>query len=288
MVREFLPMPAVTAMTMLRPSAANREITFFHRNSPFFELVDVCITIYRYVSDVKNPRIHPEDVDGEYFLWVKAWPKTASELAELQLELAAEAPPLWRVTGTEKIGGCFLCFPRGSSGPGQAGDRGWAAAALGDTSVWIEGTAPAPYRAGLLALREGALLEQAVRALPVLPDALLVDATGRDHPRRAGLALHLGAVLGLPTVGVTHRPLLARGDWPDDNAGASSPLVLEANTVGYWLRTRSGRRPLAVHAAWMTDAETAVRIVLASLSGARTPEPLRTARRAARTARAHG
>jgi len=217
---------------------------------------------------------------------VTTWPETASELSELQLELASEVPPSRQFEGAAHIGGCFVCFQRGESGPGKAGDRGWTAAALEDTTVSLEGIAPAPYRAGFLALREGELLERAVRALPVLPDVLLVDATGRDHPRRAGLALHLGAVLGLPTVGVTHRPLLAHGDWPSDDAGALSPLVLEGETVGYWLRTRPGRRPLAVHAAWMTDAGSAVRVVLASLSGARTPEPLRNARRSARTARA--
>ncbi|HEY8236284.1 MAG TPA: endonuclease V, partial [Gaiellaceae bacterium] len=70
------------------------------------------------------------------------------------------------------------------------------------------------YEPGLLALREGPVLETAVRALTARPDALLVDATGRDHPRRAGLALQLGAILDLPSVGVTHRPLLADGDWP--------------------------------------------------------------------------
>ena len=53
-------------------------------------------------------------------------------------------------------------------------------------------------------MREGPLLEAAVRALEVEPDLLLVNATDRDHPRRAGLALHLGALLDLPTVGVTH------------------------------------------------------------------------------------
>jgi deoxyinosine 3'endonuclease (endonuclease V) len=57
------------------------------------------------------------------------------------------------------------------------------------------------YLPTLLALQEGLLLEQAVRALPIAPKVLVVNATGRDHPRRTGLALHLGAVLGLPTVG---------------------------------------------------------------------------------------
>ena len=80
----------------------------------------------------------------------------------------------------------------------------------------ISGLAGGPYLPALLALREGPLLEQAVRALPIVPEVLIVNATGRDHPRRAGLALHLGAVLGLPTVGVTTRPLVAQGAWPVD------------------------------------------------------------------------
>jgi deoxyribonuclease V len=152
--------------------------------------------------------------------------------------------------------------------------------------VVIAGAAGAGYEAGLLALREGALLEEAVRALPRVPDLLLVDATGRDHPRRAGLALQLGAVLDLPTVGVTHRSLLAEGKWPDDEQGAASPLTLAGEVVGYWVRTVRGERPLAVHAAWRTDPETAVEVVLSCTFGVRTPEPLRRARTAARSARA--
>lgn len=214
------------------------------------------------------------------------WPSSAQELIDLQLSLAAESPSPWRFAETARIGACFVCFERGSSGPGQASDRGWAAAALGEIAVVDEGFAPALYQAGLLALREGALLEQAVRSLPELPDVLLVDATGRDHPRRAGLALHLGAVLDRATVGVTHRPLLATGEWPADEEGARSPLALDGDVVGYWLRTRPGRRPLAVHAAWRTDPGSAVEAVLACLSGLRTPQPLRSARRAARSARA--
>jgi deoxyribonuclease V len=145
--------------------------------------------------------------------------------------------------------------------------------------------ARAPYRAGLLALREGPLLEASVRRLPELPDVLLVDASGRDHPRGAGLALHLGAALGVPTVGVTHRPLLARGEWPQDELGARAPLRLGEELVGYWVRTRPGTRPLAVHSAWRTDADTAAEIVL-SVTRTRTPEPLRIARQIARDERA--
>jgi deoxyribonuclease V len=118
------------------------------------------------------------------------------------------------------------------------------------------------------------------------PDLLLVNATGRDHPRRAGLALHLGAVLDVPTVGITHRLLVADGVWPNDEHGATSPFRVEGERVGYWLRTRSGTRPLAVHAAWRTDADTAVAATRAIIGTTRTLEPLREARRLARTARA--
>jgi deoxyribonuclease V len=124
-----------------------------------------------------------------------------------------------------------------------------------------------------------------VRALQPLPEVLLVNATGRDHPRRAGLALHLGAVLDLPTVGVTNRVLVAQGDWPDDLRGAAAPLRHGREQVGYWLRTRQGAKPVAVHAAWRTDPDTAVEVVLAGVRRHRTPEPLRRARTAARAAR---
>jgi deoxyribonuclease V len=220
------------------------------------------------------------------------WPRSVDELVDTQHALAVAAPPPWRApSGAVAIGGCAARFPRGATGRGAVGDPAWAAATvlrgrqlLADSTV--TGEAAAPYAPGLLALREGPLLQAAVDALAVAPDIVLVDATGRDHPRRAGLALHLGAVLGLPTVGVTHRPLIAHGTWPEDVRGASSELLLDGEYVGAWLRTRVGVRPLAVHAAWRTTVDVAVEIVLAATDRRRTPEPLRRARRLARVARA--
>ncbi len=222
------------------------------------------------------------------------WPATRDELIGAQRRLAAARPAPWRPEpGPLAIGGCFVCFERGPAGPGQAGDRAWAGAAvvLDATviaGVAVQGVAAAGYEAGLLALREGPLLEAAVRALPALPDVLLVDATGRDHPRGAGLALHLGAVLGVPTVGVTHRPLLAVGPEPGPDVGASSPLTLDGQVVGYWLRSRSGTRPVAVHAGWRTDPDAALAVTKLALGSGRTPHALREARRIAREARARG
>jgi len=220
------------------------------------------------------------------------WPRSTGVLVDAQRALAAEAPPAWRPPAATPpaIGACVVCFPRGQSGAGAAGDPAWAAGVvLRRRRVLAEsvltGAAGGAYAPGLLALREGALAQAVVEALDVTPDVVLVDATGRDHPRRAGLALQLGAALGLPTVGVTHRPLLASGAWPGPERGASSALLLEGEHVGAWLRTRHGARPLAVHAAWRTDVDAAVAVVLAATRGHRTPEPLRRARRLARVAR---
>lgn len=249
------------------------------------------------------------------------WPIDDATLRSLQEALAERAD---RVRSSELldlpdrplIGGCFVAFARGEAGPGHPGDRAWAAAAtwrpidgprdegeaLRGTShvggprvardteeqVVVTDTVPASYRAGLLAEREGPVLERAVRALTTMPDVLLVDATGVDHPRRAGLALHLGAVIGIPTVGVTHRPLHAEivGE-PGPRRGASSPVQADGEIVGHLVRTRDDARPVVAHAAWRTDAELARTVVLlASTPTSRTPVPLGEARRVAREARA--
>ena len=190
------------------------------------------------------------------------------------------------------MAGCFVCFQRGGRGRGREGEPGWAAAALMRgkrgllaTSV-VCGEAGWPYEPGLLALREGSLLEAAVRALPEPPEVVIVNAGGRDHPRGAGLALHLGAVLDLPSLGITDRPLLADGPKPRPERGSTSPLLLDGREVARGLRTRTGARPVVVHPGWRTDLDTAVTVTARSTRRARTPEPLRRARKAAREARA--
>lgn len=220
------------------------------------------------------------------------WPRDAEELTAHQRRLAAVTPAPWRPTAAElRVGGCWVCFPRAHTGPGGAGDRAWSAAVVRSDRRLVDrqvttGVTDAPYVPGMLALRIGRLLDEVVRRLSRAPDVLLVDATGRDHPRGAGLALQLGAELDLPTVGVTHRPLRAEGEWPPDVRGAVGPVRIGAEVVACWVRTRAGARPLVVHPGWRTDLETAVEVVLGS-SRRRTPEPLRLARQAARAARAH-
>lgn len=219
------------------------------------------------------------------------WPTGEAELIAHQGELAARHLPQWTPVPGAAVGGCFVCFGRGGGRQGSPADRGWAAAVVIDheqrtiAEHVTVGKAGAPYEPGLLALREGALLAAAVTGLAVRPDVLLVNATGRDHPRRAGLALHLGAVLGVPTVGVTHRPLAADGPVPAEGRGSRTPLAIDGEQVGWWLRTRARARPVAVSPGWRVGLEESAEVVLASSRTARTPEPIRQARRIARTAR---
>lgn len=249
------------------------------------------------------------------------WPVDDDALRSLQQRLAVDADRARRedplvLPAEPVIGGCFVAFARGEAGPGHPGDRAWTAAVTWrptgrirdegealrgrshangprvarDTAeqVVVTDTVPASYRAGLLAEREGPILERAVRALEVPPDVLLVDATGLDHPRRAGLAIHLGAVLGLPTVGVTHRALHAADPVePAAQRGSSSPVRVGDEVVAHAVRVRDGARPVIAHAGWRTHADQAREVVLlASTPASRTPVPLGEARRVAREARA--
>ena len=219
------------------------------------------------------------------------WPPDADSLTGVQRGLADARPEPWTPRrGRLRVAGCWVCFPRDLTGRGHAGDPAWAAATVLSEGVVadervVTGAAGAPYVPGLLALRTGPLLEQAVRALVAHPDVLLLDASGRDHPRRAGLAVHLGAALGLPTVGITHRPLVGHGEWPADRRGATSPVRIGDAVVAAWLRTRPGTRPLVVHPGWRVDLATAVEVVTRAPGRHRTPEPLRHARELARRAR---
>jgi deoxyribonuclease V len=153
--------------------------------------------------------------------------------------------------------------------------------------VASSGPAAGPYLPALLA-PAGRAAAGAGRARPADHSR---GAGGQRHrprpspPRRPCPAPRGRA--GVPTVGVTTRPLVAEGPWPADQRGATTPLLVGGEVVGWWVRTRAGAKPVAVHAAWQSDAQAAVQVVLAATRRARTPEPLRRARTLARTRRAH-
>src|SRR6186997_12785 len=116
------------------------------------------------------------------------WPVDVESLISRQRELADTTAQPWTPQDSGiRIGGCWVCFPRGLDGRGRAGDVAWAAAVLMRGGVVLErevrrGVAGAPYIPGLLAQRIGPLMDATVRALSMPPDVLLLDATAHDHP----------------------------------------------------------------------------------------------------------
>jgi len=215
------------------------------------------------------------------------WPGTPDLLAHEQERLAAACCEPW-VPRPEKlrVGACAVVFGRaGRENVGYLAAVVWEGARILSTATLVALPVDAPFQPGLLALREGPILERVARDLAVAPDVFLVAAAGRDHPRGAGLALHLGAALDLPTVGVTERPLLATGEPPGPTRRSMAPLRLRGERVAYRVRTRPGAKPVVAHAAWRTSAEVAAEIVARSTALARWPEPMREARRLARALR---
>jgi deoxyribonuclease V len=214
------------------------------------------------------------------------WPATPDDLAREQERLADLPCEPWAPPpGPLRVGACAVVFGRA----GRDG-VGWAAAVVDESAATVAtatrvSPVAAPFTPGLLALREGPILEAVVRALAERPDVLLVAAAGRDHPRRAGLALHLGAALDVPTVGVTDDPLLGAGEEPAPAWASLAPLRIGREVVAFRVRTRAGAKPVVAHAAWRTSAEVAADVVLGSCASARWPEALREARRIARELR---
>jgi deoxyribonuclease V len=152
-----------------------------------------------------------------------------------------------------------------------------------------EALATFPYRPGLLAFREGPAVLDALSRLSTWPDLLLFDAQGVAHPRRLGLAAHLGVLLDSPSIGCAKsrltgyhvEPGKAMGDWvclySDKGAGGE--------VIGVVLRTKPGAQPLYVSVGHRVDLDTARDLVLRCVKGHRLPEPTRLAHDVAGRAR---
>jgi deoxyribonuclease V len=134
-----------------------------------------------------------------------------------------------------------------------------------------------PYVPGLLAFRELPALLDAFRQVESSPDVVLVDGHGYAHPRRFGLASHLGLLLDLPTVGCAKSRLVGRAEEPANERGAFAPLVDRGEVVGAVVRTRPGQAPLFVSPGHRLSVERAVAVALACCRDAVLPEPTRLA-----------
>ncbi len=138
-----------------------------------------------------------------------------------------------------------------------------------------------PYVPGLLSFREVPAVLAAMGQLDVAPDLLLCDGQGIAHPRRLGIASHLGLLLDIPSIGVAKTRLIGKhGEVPNER-GAWVPLRDGGETVGAVLRTRQGVKPLYVSPGHRIGLESAIAWVMACLTRYRLPETTRWAHRLA-------
>lgn len=134
-----------------------------------------------------------------------------------------------------------------------------------------------PYVPGLLTFREGPALVHAFEALQTVPDVFIFDGQGLAHPRRIGLACHMGLWLGAPTVGCAKSRLVGRHEEPGRRKGDSTPLTDGGEQIGVVLRTRDCVRPVFVSPGHLADLATSARLVLRCCGRYRLPEPTRQA-----------
>ncbi|MFE4702939.1 endonuclease V [Streptomyces sp. NPDC056738] len=134
-----------------------------------------------------------------------------------------------------------------------------------------------PYVPGLLAFREIPTVMAALDALPCPPGLVVCDGYGLAHPRRFGLASHLGVLTGLPTIGVAKNPFTFSYEEPGTRRGSASPLLAGTDEVGRALRTRDGVKPVFVSVGHRVDLDNACAHTLALTPKYRLPESTRRA-----------
>ncbi|MFC2013153.1 deoxyribonuclease V [Chloroflexota bacterium] len=145
----------------------------------------------------------------------------------------------------------------------------------------VHGELDFPYVPGLLSFREAPLTLAACARLTVVPDLILVDGQGVAHPRRLGLASHLGLFLDTPTIGCAKSLLCGEARLPDTGPGSYTEVQDNGETIGAALRTRGGVKPVYVSIGHKIDLATAIDWVLKCCRGYRLSEPTRLAHLAA-------
>jgi deoxyribonuclease V len=143
----------------------------------------------------------------------------------------------------------------------------------------FSGPVRVPYVPGFLSFREGRAILKAWSELTQPPDLLICDGHGRAHPRRFGVACHLGVALDTPVIGVAKSRLVGEHRDPGTRRGCAVRLHHRGETIGFVVRTRDGVRPVFVSVGHRVTLEDAKRLVLALAHRYRLPEPQRLADR---------
>lgn len=151
------------------------------------------------------------------------------------------------------------------------------------TSVVAYDETPFPYVPGLLSFREAPVILKALACLQEPPDLIFVDGHGVAHPRRLGVAAHIGVLSGLPTIGVAKKKLCGDFDEPGPHRGDRSLLMHKGERIGTVLRSKENVKPLFISPGHRVSHDTAVALVLQYLTRYRLPEPTRLADKLSKT-----
>jgi len=205
------------------------------------------------------------------------WDLTPSQAVALQRELAGHVAMRPLPQGVRMIAGADVACSRDNR-------RLIAGLVLWDLHdnriverVVVQDEANFAYVPGLLSFRETPALLKAFELLRYEPDVVLCDAQGLAHPRRFGLACHLGVILDLPTVGCAKSKLCGTYEEPDEHKGAWQPLSDNGEVIGAVVRTRQRVKPVFVSVGHKADLDSAVDLVLRCTTRYRLPEPTRLA-----------
>ena len=223
-----------------------------------------------YNPTVNFQSLHPWDVD----------PRTATAI---QRELAARVLVRDEVALAPRYVAGVDLSPPDANGDATAAAVLLELPSLSTVEVRLHRGKPAfPYVPGLLSFREAPLVLGALAMLSREPDAILVDGHGMAHPRRFGLACHIGLLTDTPTIGCAKSILCGRPEGaPEPERGSHVPLVDRGEVIGAAVRTRANVSPIYVSVGHRTSLKRAVELTLACCSRYRMPEPTRLAHLAA-------
>jgi len=205
------------------------------------------------------------------------WALTPREAVELQKSLRAQVriTPLDRTV--ETIAGCDISFNKFS----PVMYAGIVVLRLPSLEVVEEvgvvGETSFPYVPGLLSFRESPPLLAAWSKLKTEPDAVMFDGQGLAHPRRVGIACHVGLLINRPTIGCAKSVLVGKFAEPGGERGSWSEMIDKGEVVGAALRTKTNVQPIYVSPGHLIDLEGAIQLTLAADGGYRQPEPTRRA-----------
>jgi deoxyribonuclease V len=209
------------------------------------------------------------------------WEVSTTRARELQEGLAGEVVRTGAVPLPRRVAGIDVSVNRWTkTGRAAVVVLEYPAMTVAEVSA-VSGDITFPYVPGLLTFREAPLVLAAWEKLQKVPDAVLVDGQGIAHPRRIGLAAHLGLCLGVPTVGCAKSRLIGEHEEPGMEAGSTADLRDGDEVIGQVVRTRDGVKPVYVSIGHLIDLPSAVQLVLACCRGYRLPEPTRLAHQAA-------